>query len=200
MTNHYFSEKQESEFSPFFIPIKVRGQDFKIYSAGGIFSVKELDNGSEILIKYADLTALKADSKVLDLGCGYGVVGLTLLKENPDLNMTFSDVNERALKVTRMSLKIYNLRGLTTKSDVFSNLPENYDLVLTNPPYAAGRVVCFSFITQSFEHLNVGGSLQLVCRRRKGGDVLEAKMKEIFGNVEVIGQGGGFRLYKSVKV
>jgi 16S rRNA (guanine1207-N2)-methyltransferase len=193
--SHYYSKKQDSAYNPFLVKIKSRGLEFEIYSSSGVFSSKEFDLGTEVMLKYLQIKG----NKILDLGCGYGVVGIALLLENQDLDLTFNDVSERAIRLTKKNLKKFNLNANVIQSNIFENIDENFDLILTNPPYNAGRDICFDFIKQSFEHLNEGGSLQLVCRRRKGGDVLEAKMNEIFGNVEVIGQKSGFRLYKSVK-
>ena len=198
--DHYFSEKQNSSFDPFTIPVTLGKETYQLYSAGGVFSHKHLDKGTEALITYADKSTLGKDSKILDLGCGYGVVGIALLLEEPAREVWFVDTNKRAVALTNMNLDALNLKGTALKSDVFSALnEETFDHILTNPPYAAGREVCFAFIDQSYEHLRSGGSLQLVCRRRKGGDVLEKHMEETFGNVEVVGQKGGFRIYRSVK-
>jgi len=193
---HYYSEEQDSKYEPFLIPISSRGNNFNIYSASGVFSLKHLDKGTEVMLKFADLTNAK---KIADLGCGYGVVGITLLLENPELEVSFFDINKRAIMLTKKNLDLLHLNGYVKKNNIFENISESFDLILTNPPYSAGRDVCIEFIEQAFTHLVDGGSLQLVCRRRKGGDFLEKTMGNLFGNVEVIGQKSGFRLYKSVK-
>ncbi|MFT4326426.1 MAG: class I SAM-dependent methyltransferase [Candidatus Woesearchaeota archaeon] len=191
---HYFSETQDTVYEPFLIPIVARHLSFEIYSAKSIFSVASLDIGTSVLLKYAEVSG-----KILDLGCGYGVVGITLLLEDKTRDLTFVDISDRAIKLTQKNLVYHKLKGTVTKSNVLESVSETFDTILTNPPYNAGRPICVAFIKQSFEKLNVEGSLQLVCRRRKGGDVLEEEMKKIFGNVSVIGQKSGFRVYKSVK-
>ncbi len=198
MSEHYFTEVQNTSFEPFFITIRTkRIKEFKISSASGIFSLKKLDNGTEVLLNYMQLPD---KGNVLDLGCGYGVVGISVLKLNHKLNLTFVDSNSRAIKLTKINLKEHKFRAKTCVSDTFSQIDtETFDLILTNPPYSAGRDVCTNFIKESFNHLNKNGSIQLVCRRQKGGDFLESYMNEVFGNVEIIGQKSGFRLYKSVK-
>lgn len=198
MGEHYYSKEQGSAFNPFLIPIRPHGLDaFDLYSASGVFSLKHLDKGTEIMLRYAQVPE---EGRVADLGCGYGVVGITILKQFPKLDMTFIDSSERAIKLTRKNLGHCKFKGYAKVSNIFEKLKEKmFDVILTNPPYSAGRKICFSFIDESFNHINPEGSLQLVCRRQKGGDVLEKHMKEIFGNVEVIGQKSGFRLYKSIK-
>ena len=84
-------------------------------------------------------------------------------------------------------------------SDLFSGIPEKFDTILLNPPQSAGKKLCFQMIEKSKEHLNKEGLLQLVARPRKGGKTLAGKMKEVFGNVEVIAKGAGFSVYASKK-
>ena len=193
MTEHYYSEKQQSAYNPFLIPIHLPEEKFELYSASGVFSLKKLDKGTEVFLKY-----MQPSGSVCDLGCGYGVVGIVLLKRKLASSVFFIDSSERAIKLTKKNLELLGFKGQAKVSNIFEKVPDTFDTILTNPPYTAGRKVCFEFIEQSKDHLNKGGSLQLVCRRQKGGDVLEAKMKEVFGNVEVIGQKSGFRVYKSV--
>jgi 16S rRNA (guanine1207-N2)-methyltransferase len=194
MVEHYFSEKQKSDDSRFEIQIKLRNDSFAIMSASGIFSKAELDTATKLLIENSSI-----GEKILDLGCGYGVVGISILRRHKDANVYFSDVNERALDLTAENLKKLNLKGTVVKSNVFDNLNENFDTILTNPPMAAGRKVCYQIIEDSYKHLDKEGTLQLVARHNKGGKTLSEKMEEVFGNVEAIAISGGFRVYLSRK-
>lgn len=193
MTEHYFTA-QTSEFKPKLISIHAADDSFQIYSAAGIFSAQKLDAGTKILLRYANISS---SAKVADLGCGYGVVAISLLRKYPKLKMYCFDTNPRAITLTKMNLKLHSVSAIVLKSEIFSATQEKFDHILTNPPYSAGRAVCVSFIKESAKHLVLGGTLQLVCRRRKGGDYLESVMKEVFGNVEVMGSGSGYRLYSS---
>jgi 16S rRNA (guanine1207-N2)-methyltransferase len=194
MTDHYYSENQNSPFNPFLITIRNGLEEFELYSSSGIFSLKHLDKGTEVLLKF-----MKASGSVCDLGCGYGIVGITVLLRKLSKDVTFIDANARAIQLIKKNLELHKFKAEKKVSDVFSKVEDSFDTILTNPPYSAGRAVCLAFIDQSKAHLNEGGSLQLVCRRQKGGDVLEKYMESVFGNVEVIGQKSGFRVYKSVK-
>lgn len=192
---HYYDEEQTSAFIPFLIPIHTKKDAFKIYSASGVFSIKKLDKGSETLINYAQPPK---EGTLLDLGCGYGVVGFAIKRQHPQLDITLSDVNERALKLARKNAQHLNLKVTIKKSDLFKKL-ENYDCILVNPPYVAGRKLLFELIESAKEHLNNKGSLQLVARHQKGGKALEKKMEEVFGNVTTLGKSAGFRVYCSLK-
>lgn len=168
---------------------------FSLYSTNGVFSKNELDNASKLLIE-SFLEKTKGD--VLDLGCGIGVVGITLQKKEPNLNVTYTDVNSRALEVVRKNLRYHDLEGTVIQSDAFTKINKHFDYILTNPPMAAGRDKCYEFITSAKTHLKKEGTLGVVARHNKGGKMLKKKMKEVFSNVEEVQKSGGFRVYKSI--
>jgi len=193
MTEHYYSEKQTSKLRIKELIITLRGNNLKFYTGSGVFSIGEIDKGTYLLI---DNCIIKDDWDVLDLGCGYGCVGIALASEVSSVLMT--DINERAVKLSRMNIKVNNLENTKViKSGLYKAIKKKYDTIITNPPTLAGRKVCFDIIEGAKEHLNKGGLLQLVARHNKGGKVLEKKMNETFGNVEAIAKKSGFRVYIS---
>ncbi len=193
---HYYSPNQNTDFEPFKIIVSTKKGQFEIYSSSGVFSKKKLDNASKLLIENAEI---KQNQKVLDLGCGYGVMGMALKKFHPSLQVTLSDISQRALKLARLNKKELDLDVKIKKSDLFSNINEKFDVIITNPPYAAGRQTCFDIITQSINFLKPGGTLQLVARHKKGGKVLGEKIQEVYGNLDDSKKGSGFRIYKGKK-
>lgn len=198
-TDHYFSKKQSTPFKPSKIRMRVAGLEFDLQTAGGVFSPKKLDNGTQLLIENAHV---EQGWKVLDLGCGYGVLGVAIKKLNPTIELFMSDVNQRAIKLVRMNLKMHNIEGEAIQSDAFSSQKFKglqFDTIFLNPPQSAGKDICFKLIEESKDHLFPGGTLQLVARHQKGGKHLSAKMEEVFGNVEEVAKGSGFRIYVSSK-
>jgi 16S rRNA G1207 methylase RsmC len=202
-TEHYFSEKPTSSFIKEKFDIEILGHNLKINSGSGLFSLKELDFGTELLIKNAKIQNNKdSHPKILDLGCGYGIVGIALKKAYPNLDITLVDINDRAVKVSKQNCDENDAECIVLKSDILSNpaLKDlKFDVILTNPPFSAGKNVCIEFIKQSFEHLNKNGSLQLVAPHNKGGESLKKVMLELFGNVDELAKKRGFRVYISVK-
>ncbi|MFA6072509.1 MAG: methyltransferase [Candidatus Woesearchaeota archaeon] len=194
MSDHYFSEVQESADKRFNIEIKLKDDFFQVTSSSGIFSKSELDFATKLLIENSQI-----GKNILDLGCGYGVVGISILRKNKNVTVTFSDVNERAIDLTKDNLSNLSLKGIVVKSDLFNNLNSEFDTIISNPPYSAGRDLCFKLIEESFDHLVKDGTLQIVARHNKGGSTLSKKMKEIFGNVQTIARSGGFHVYLSLK-
>jgi 16S rRNA (guanine1207-N2)-methyltransferase len=112
----------------------------------------------------------------------------------------FSNRNEdinTAVFLARKNIELNKVNAEARESDIFSSIPEKFDTILLNPPQSAGKELCFRMIEESRQHLKKNGLLQLVARPRKGGRTLAEKMKEVFGNVEVIAKGAGFSVYVS---
>jgi len=165
----------------------------KFITSSSVFSKDKVDKGSELLIKES-----KSRGKILDLGCGYGAVGICLTKVG-DKDVTMSDINERAISLARKNLKLNNAKAKIIKSDLFENIKDKFDTILSNPPQSAGKKICFQLIQDSFVHLNANGSLQLVARHNKGGKDLAKKMQEVFGNIKSIARKSGYHIYCSKK-
>lgn len=198
-TEHYYTKEQTSVFAPKLVRIRVAGIELDLYTSGGVFSPKKLDNGTKLLIENAEV---KDGLKVLDLGCGYGVLGLVLKKLNPGIELVMTDVNPRAVKLAKMNAKHLKVDAEILQGDVFGNraLREmKFDIIFLNPPQTAGKKLCFRMIEESNDHLVGGGKLQIVARHQKGGKELAKKMQEVFGNTEENAKGSGFRVYLSEK-
>ncbi len=196
---HYYSEKQESKEDRKQITVKLRGNNLKLITASGIFSKNHIDDGSFLLIEQSAISKEK-DKKILDLGCGYGAVGIPISKNFPESKVVMSDINERAVQIAQENAKINKSNAVAIKSDVFEKIHEKFDCILVNPPQSAGKELCFRMIEESFDHLNTGGNLQLVARHQKGGRTLSEKMHSVFGNCKAIAKSKGFRIYYSEKI
>lgn len=190
---HYFSEKQSSKLILKKIKISLKNIDFELYSAPGVFSKNKLDIGTRLLIEKSVV-----QGKTLDLGCGIGVIGIALKKLNPSLNITISDINERAIFLARKNSA--NMDINIVKSDVFSNIKEKFDTILINLPQSAGKELCFKMIRESYLHLNSNGLLEIVARHNKGGKTYMKYMQEIFGNSKDTAKASGYRIYSSKKL
>lgn len=190
--DHYYSKTQTSAFRPEQITVQLKEDTFTLISASGLFSKSEMDFGTKLLIEHVTPVG-----KTLDLGCGYGVIGISFLRRHNNITVTLSDVNSRAVEITKENLKTLKLDGKAVQSDIFENIDEQFDTIVTNPPYAAGRAICYAMIDGARAHLNRGGQLYVVARHAKGGKMLEKKMKEVFGNVKTVTKRGGFRVYAS---
>ena len=197
---HYFSKKPKAPFRRESFTAKLLGNDIQINSGSGLFSMKDLDFGTKLLIENAKIP--EDDAEVLDLGCGYGIIGIAIKKHYPNAKIFMCDINERAIMVSKENCSMNNADIKVLKSDIYSN-PEfhekKFDVVLTNPPFSAGKDVCIEFIKQSSDHLNKGGLFQLVAPHNKGGNSLKRIMLDVFNNAGEIAKKSGYRVYISVK-
>lgn len=191
---HYFSETQSSNPILKKINIQLKNLYIELYSSRGIFSKNRIDRGTKLMIENA-----KIKGSVLDLGCGFGVVGICIKKLYPKSKVTLTDINERAIELANINAKELNLDINVVKSNIFENMNEKFAVILLNPPQSAGKEICFKMIKESFSHLNKSGFFELVARHNKGGRTYSKYMQEIFGNVKDIAKGGGYRVYLSKK-
>ncbi|MCK5282832.1 MAG: class I SAM-dependent methyltransferase [Nanoarchaeota archaeon] len=193
---HYFSKKPTSIPKDNTIQYRYNSIDFKFITSSSVFSKKKVDKGTNLLIKESKI-AQKA--KILDIGCGYGPVGIVLSRIHPETQITMSDINERAISLAKKNLKLNNTGAAIVKSGLYDNIEGKFDIILSNPPQSAGKKLCFKLIEESIKHLNKNGSLQLVARHNKGGKDLSKKMEEIFGNLKTLGRQSGYHVYYSEK-
>jgi len=194
---HYFTENPKSREIISEIKVLAFGKSYDFFTASGLFSWKELDKGSKLLLESVHIPDCE---HVLDLGCGFGVIGIILALQHPHATFLLSDINARAVKVSDMNIKRHHLRNARAiQSDGFKNIAQSFDQILLNPPQTAGREVCLRLIREAKDHLNQGGKLTIVARHQKGGKTLAAYMKEMYGNCEEGRKSSGFRIYISVK-
>ena len=193
MSEHYFTERPSSELVIEEVRVLARGHAFVFRTASGVFSFGRVDAGSLLL---AGSAIVKPHDAVLDLGCGWGLVGIVIREAFPSAAVTLTDVNERAVMLAKQNAKRNKASAHVLQGSLYEPVKgTQFDAILVNPPMKAGRELCYTIIGQAPEHLKPGGTLQLVALHNRGGKMLEKKMKEVFGNVETVAKKGGFRVY-----
>jgi 16S rRNA G1207 methylase RsmC len=195
MNEHYYSEKQTSELDLKKIKARLRGNELEFMTGAGVFSGKKVDKGSELL---ANDAIIKENWRVLDLGCGYGPVGIAAAKSHPSAEVVLTDINRRAVKLSRMNKKLNRVSNVSVvHGDMYEKAGGKFDTILLNPPQTAGKEICFKMVELAKDFLKKGGLLQVVARHNKGGKSLSEKMKSVFSNVEDISKKSGYRIYVS---
>jgi len=193
---HYYSEEQKSPLNIKKIVQSIRGKDFEFYTASGVFSKSRIDPGTLVL---AESMIIGKNSKVLDVGCGIGILGIVASKSF-NANVVMTDINKRAVMLAKKNLELHEVKADIYQGNLYERIKENdFDVVLSNPPQTAGKDVCFELIEKSKDYLKTKGTLQIVARHNKGGKTLAKKMEEVFGNVMVIARKSGYSGYMSIK-
>jgi 16S rRNA (guanine1207-N2)-methyltransferase len=199
LTEHYYSRKPSTESNPVKWQSELKGNTFRFKTDSGVFSKKEVDFGSRLLIDTFELK--KADGMVLDVGCGYGPIGLSIARAYPEAMVHMVDVNERAIMLAKENAsenKVDNVK--IYESDRLNGVEEDgFDAILTNPPIRAGKKIVHDIFEQSFQRLAEGGELWVVIQKKQGAPSAMEKMKELFGDVEVEAKSKGYFILKSVK-
>lgn len=180
------------------ISVLLNDTKYTFISDNGVFSKGEVDYGSIALLKI--LLKQNFTGNILDIGCGYGTIGLILAKNFPECNFLLSDVNIRACALARENKKSFGVKNVEIiESDIFQNIDKNFDYVVTNPPIRAGKKVIYSIFEQSYHHLNQNGSLFIVIRRSHGAESAQKFIHSIFGNCELLKKDKGFYVYCATK-
>lgn len=194
---HYFENNADLASKPHEITIEVRGQAFTFVTDRGVFSKNHLDQGSRILIE--TLSERKLGSSVLDLGCGWGPIGIVLAHQHPNAHVTLADINARALGLARTNVAKNKLQSRITvvESDGFQAIEATFDSIVTNPPIRAGKSVIYGFYQEAKRHLNSGGSLYLVIRKAQGAASTMAYLKTIYRHVIMVDRSRGYHVYQA---
>ena len=168
----------------------------KLFTDAGVFSRGKVDYGSEIMIKSLPVM----QGKVLDLGCGYGVIGLSLAVLYPDTQVTMVDINQRAVELTNRNIERNHIKKAAAfASNGFEQIEDQFHAIVSNPPIRTGKEVIYSLFEQSRDHLLPGGSLYLVIQKKQGAKSAVDKLISLFGNCEAINKQGGYWILKSTK-
>ena len=189
MNDHYFTASPGSEHRYAEAEYAYRGETLRFLTDAGVFSRGEVDFGTDVLLRaLPDGMA----GRVLDLGCGWGAVGVSVGKKYPACTIVMSDVNERALELARKNAAANGVRADAVQSDGLERVDGLFDYILTNPPIRAGKQVIYRLFAQSAGKLNENGSLYLVIRRQQGAESALKYLKTVFGQVETVEKSGGF--------
>ena len=168
----------------------------KFLTDAGVFSKKMIDFGSQVLLSSL---SFQQGETVLDVGCGYGPLGLSLVKAQ-GIHATMVDVNTRALDLAQKNADLNQVEAKIFQSNVYDQVEGSFDHIISNPPIRAGKKVVHEVLSGSFDHLNPGGDLTIVIQKKQGAPSAKAKMEEVFGNCEILKKDKGYYILRSEKV
>lgn len=198
---HYFTAKSTTDQVTKKIVHKVCGHEISFLSSNAVFSKNQIDFGSNLLLETMIGLPERFSGTMLDVGCGYGTLGVTLAKVYPELQVDMVDVNERALELALKNAKENGVRERVNGwlSDVLSEVPLSYDTIVTNPPIRAGKAVVHAIYHQAYDHLNPGGKLFVVIQKKQGAPSSAAAIESLFGNCKTLNRQGGYHILCAVK-
>ncbi len=176
--------------------VNYQGHDLTIRSLPGVFSHGEFDLGSRLLLD----TLPKLDGKVIDIGCGAGVLGCVMATLNPEIELEMTDISALAIRSSQETLQANQLRGRVYPSDMFSDTGTQYDYIVTNPPFHSGLDTSYSatenLLAESVHHLVPTGSLWVVANSfLKYPPIIE----QAFGRCDIAAKTSKFAIYHAKK-
>lgn len=187
--SQYFDNDKNVKSDRKLIKFNFNNKDFSIYSDNGVFSKDRFDYGTRVLLNSVDVDKLFGN--VLDLGCGLGVVGIILGTFNKGINIDMVDINERAIDLAKNNLVLNNVKANVFVSDIYSNIDNKYDFIITNPPIRAGKNVIRGFLLGSYDYLKDDGILYFVMRKDHGVKSMIKELSVKF-NTSIVNKDKGF--------
>jgi len=200
--SHYFSEVQDVKSVKKIINYEIKNEKFEFLTDNGVFSKTKVDFGTDVMLRtFLNENKKLENIRILDIGCGYGVVSVVVKRFFEKAKILSTDVNERALELTKENIQKNNRTDdfEVRKSFVFDNISENFDMILSNPPIRAGKQVIFEIYEKSFFHLNKNGKFYCVIQTKHGAKSTKKKLEELFGNCTTLVIEAGYRIFRCVK-
>jgi len=197
-SEHYFAEHPKSKPKYGIIRTNLRGRYFEFLTSSGVFSKKRVDLGTRLLVASM---ILPEEGWVLDVGCGYGAVGVAAAAFNPNLRVVMVDVNERAVWLAGQNIKLNSVGNAEVRRGYLYEpvTALSFNCVLSNPPVSAGMETVKAIIVEAPKHMADKALFQMVVRSKIGGKRLRVMLEEAFGNVEILARKSGYRVFVSEK-
>ncbi|HQC74927.1 MAG TPA: class I SAM-dependent methyltransferase, partial [Bacilli bacterium] len=177
-----------------------QGEQLTFLTDAGVFSRQQIDFGTHVLLETIK-ERLDNQKNILDVGCGYGVIGLSIAKTHPDLVVTMVDVVTRAVELSQINAKQNGIVNVTImESNLLANVLNSFDMIISNPPIRAGKKVVHAIVDQAYHKLHDGGKLLFVIQKKQGALSLKEKMETVFLNAEIINKKSGYLVLESEKM
>lgn len=199
MTDHYYTENPETPHQKEQWSFELKNQVFHFETDTHVFSRKTIDYGTRVLIDTFNGKELP-EGDMLDVGCGYGPIGLTLASVTGRF-VEMVDVNQRAIGLAKENAKRNHIKNVDIHySNIYDELNRShYAAIISNPPIRAGKTVVHNILSGAHQLLESKGTLTVVIRKKQGAPSAEKKMKEVFGNVEIVTRDKGYYVLRSTK-
>lgn len=193
---HYFTNNPDLKSEIRELPYTIANNQFKFFSDNGVFAKNKIDYASSFLVtSFLNTHPSLNGFKVLDVGCGYGFLGIVISKL-AKAEVDLIDINKRALHLCERNIKLNNVKGNTFYSDCYEEVKNKYDYIITNPPIRAGKEVVNKILLEAKKYLTDNGELWCIIHKDQGAKSTK-KLLEACYNVEVVGKSKGFFCFKA---
>ncbi len=191
---HYFTN--ENNLKSEIRTIRYTNGDFSLVfnSDNGVFSKDHLDFGSKLLIETM-IKHIDKNKSILDVGCGYGFIGISLAKIL-NSKVVMVDINKRAVHLTNMNIKENKVNAQTFESNIYENVKEKFDVIVSNPPIRAGKNIVLEILERAHEFLNINGELWFVIRKDQGAKSIAKELEKIY-KIEIMEKSKGFYIFRA---
>jgi 16S rRNA G1207 methylase RsmC len=195
---HYFSASPAGNFTPKEIQVHLGGRDLTVETAGGIFSPDHVDAGTEALLRIVPEAPAAGD--LLDLGCGWGPIAITMSLESPASRVWAVDVNERALELTRRNAARAECSNIQVSSP--DDVPDDlrFAAIWSNPPIRVGKAELHAMLEKWLPRLVSGGEAYLVVAKHLGADSLVAWLSSQFAETHLVTRGDHYKGFRVIEV
>jgi len=194
--DHYFNSNPDSKSNKKEFCVTIGNNKYIFITDNSIFSKDYLDYGTKLLLE--SLPIEKIRGKVLDLGCGYGPIGIYIAK-NTKAEVHMVDINERALALAKENSTKNDVSTNVYFSNVYDNINNKFDFIITNPPIRAGKRTVYEILFKAKEHLTENGELWLVVRKKQGAKSIIRDLQTAY-SVEIVDKDKGYYIIKNILI
>lgn len=198
MSDHYYSPHPSSKSEERQFQAELLDHLFTFQTDAGVFSKKGVDFGSRFLIETVEIGHA---TKVLDLGCGYGPIGIAIAHAHPHTQVMMVDINERAVELATENAKrnqVFNQVKVVVSNGFAAISEKGFDHILLNPPIRVGKEIIYGFFADAKAYLKQGGSLWIVIRKQQGAQSARKELEQIYSSVEVVAQKKGYWIIQAI--
>lgn len=185
---HYFENDEKLKSNEKIFIANINGKKYEFITDNGVFSKKGLDFGTRSLLENINIAEISG--KVLDFGCGYGPIGI-YIAQNTNAEVHMIDINRRSLELARKNVYLNHVNVQLYESDIYSNIKEKFDHIISNPPIRVGKKILYEILFEAKNYLTDNGKLWIVISKDQGAKSLVKDLEKEY-KVEVINKNKGF--------
>ncbi len=193
--SHYFTNDNNIKSEEHKIEVSFKNNNYEFILDNGVFSKTKLDFATKTLLESLDFNSIKG--RVLDFGCGWGPIGI-IIKKNTDAVVDMVDVNLRSINLSKKNAKLNNVEVNIFESDIYSNVKDKYNYIITNPPIRVGKKILYEILFNAYDYLLDNGELWLVISKNQGAKSLLKDLKEKY-NVNIVCKNKEFFVFRCLK-